>query len=442
MRRQAAKAPLETHGMDIKQVVYITLEYCVADLFSGNGVCARSQVRGLAQLDVSVLVICGRPRSGYGGDKYVEMGASPKITVQTVPLDVWNTTDRDCAHHQFAEGAAVLLSRVDWTRVETVFGVDWTGMGTVRYLTPEVRRVMPPIMYLNFRVYVSMSNIEEDERQFYRSVEGWAVSTALTSGGGVVSLCNADCETLRQFDNRDLDGRADTGESDFLILLPMLREEFSVIARNNADHILNPERKRRYLVSLVRLSVNKGAQRYVQMLEHITEKDPQFWSRTGVVPLMCGAESQPEFAKEIKARLMKSIPGAVLMDSFLNPQELSTVLQDSILNVHPAIYEAYGMTMVEAASMGCPSVLHVTGIGAAALLRPDGEASVTVNVDDPESLAKTVCSLINDNSRRQRLVHSAYKAAVSWTEREHVQKLLDFTQQIIRKTAPPAASRK
>ena len=50
-------------------------------------------------------------------------------------------------------------------------------------------------------------------------------------------------------------------------------------------------------------------------------------------------------------------------------------------NVHPCAYDAYGMTVVEAAACGAPSLL-ATGAGAHALLQ---EATVTVEMPQEDS---------------------------------------------------------
>jgi folate-dependent phosphoribosylglycinamide formyltransferase PurN len=152
-------------------------------------------------------------------------------------------------------------------------------------------------------------------------------------------------------------------------------------------------------------------QRFVDICEAITLADPAVWQRTGVIPLTAGASSQPDFAKALKTRFRQVVPHAIVVDEFLNPSQLSQLLQNAILNIHPssqpdfakalktrfrqvvpyaivvdeflnpsqllqllqnvilnihpARYEAFGMTIVEAASCGVPTVLSCAGIGTA-----------------------------------------------------------------------------
>ena len=56
------------------------------------------------------------------------------------------------------------------------------------------------------------------------------------------------------------------------------------------------------------------------------------------------------------------------MRGFGEAEELAIVWQSTLLNIHPATYEAYGMTIVEAAAFGVPSLLHLGTIGAKDLL--------------------------------------------------------------------------
>lgn len=409
----------------LRRVVYIALEYRLSDLFSGNGVVARSHVRGLVAQGVTVLVVCGRPRGSEATEP-----AIPLVKVLSVPLDVWYTTDRNTLHTQFACDAAVLLEEEGaFDSSDAILAVDWTGMAVVNEYANKGRFFEKPVIYLNFRVYCLMPAISEEDRKFYRMKESQAVRTAISSGGGVVALCDADDYTLRGME--DMGSELVGWDSRFRVVLPMLREEFLKIAHEDEDQILDCARKRVYLVSLVRLSEDKGPHRFLKLLQILQEDDPEIWKRTGVVPLVCGADSQPEYARRVKEELKKTVPHAVIMDKFLAPHELAAILKDSVLNIHPAIYEAYGMTIVEAAAMGCPTVLHESRIGAAQLLDPRKKASATVDVTDERALADKVRRLLEDDTARLQLSHSAYLHGTSWTETEHVSAIIEFTRERI-----------
>ncbi len=42
----------------------------------------------------------------------------------------------------------------------------------------------------------------------------------------------------------------------------------------------------------------------------------------------------------------------VVEERFLGPADLARIFEATVLNVHPPLYDAYGMTVVEAASQG------------------------------------------------------------------------------------------
>lgn len=407
-------------------VVYITIEYCEADLFSGNGICARSHVRQLAASSVNVHVICGRP-------KHAQCPESPmqNVTVSAVPLDTWFSTEFACSHSQFADGAAAIMDRLDWSTFDACLAVDWTGTNALVKLNADtlkrINQLSLPIVYLNLRSYMSMTNIPDSDRQFYTEAERAAVHMALKSGGSVVSLCKADDATLRTLTPSSLTDKSDR----FHVLLPMLRTEFQRIAQTDKDKILNHGRKRTYLTCLVRLSEDKGPHRFVRLLQRLQEKDPDIWTRLCIAPLLLGAPTQIEYAHHIRELLKSSVPNAIVMDTFLQPQQLATILQNSVLNIHPALYEAYGMTIVEAAAMGCPSVVHCQGIGATQLLQPRKEAVFSIDLTDEDKVVEEISRILSDQSLLSNVAHRAYEFATSWTEAEHGQALLRYVEEAV-----------
>lgn len=58
------------------RILFITLEFRAA-AFSGNGIYAQAQVRGLVGAGCEVLVVCGKPRghAGAAEDNVVEVGS-------------------------------------------------------------------------------------------------------------------------------------------------------------------------------------------------------------------------------------------------------------------------------------------------------------------------------------------------------------------------------
>jgi len=92
----------------------------------------------------------------------------------------------------------------------------------------------------------------------------------------------------------------------------------------------------------------------------------------GEEPLLAGACADPTYAAAVKASLLQVWPSqsspAIIVDSFLSPEAMAAIYSRTVLNFHPAAYEAYGMTIIEAAAFGVPSVVNRGGqVGATAL---------------------------------------------------------------------------
>jgi glycosyltransferase involved in cell wall biosynthesis len=116
------------------------------------------------------------------------------------------------------------------------------------------------------------------------------------------------------------------------------------------------------------------------------------------------------------------------MEDFLNSQQLVKILKDALLNMHPAIYEAYGMTIVEAGACGVPTLLNWKGIGAEQLLSAPKGASISIEMEDRAKVVTKVMALLQDPEYLASVGKEAYKAATSWNEESHVAALWDLVE--------------
>ncbi len=48
------------------------------------------------------------------------------------------------------------------------------------------------------------------------------------------------------------------------------------------------------------------------------------------------------------------MPDAIIEERFLGPADLAHIFAATVLNIHSCLYDAFGMTIVEAASQGLP----------------------------------------------------------------------------------------
>ena len=97
--------------------------------------------------------------------------------------------------------------------------------------------------------------------------------------------------------------------------------------------------------------------------------------------------------------LAEGCPQGVIVEGFLGPQQLASIFTHAILNVHTAPYEAYGMTIVEAAAFGAPSVVHDKDIGACELLPRAAPRGSSVGLGSEAKDIASVWTLVPDLMR-------------------------------------------
>ncbi|KAG2442073.1 hypothetical protein HYH02_009864 [Chlamydomonas schloesseri] len=214
-----------------------------------------------------------------------------------------------------------------------------------------------------------------------------------------------------------------------------LAAEAEVVAGAEAEVAARP-----YLACVVRLSPEKEPERFVEVVEAMAARG--LLARLGVRPLLLGAAND-EYAQALKARLRAAAPDALILESFVGPAQLAELYRATRLNFHPPAYDAYGMTIVEAASQGAPSVVHDGGgaVGATDLLRGGAAAAAAANSGRSSSsgseevflldltapageVAEAVAALWGDVPRLAATAARALARARSWDEAANAAQLV------------------
>eukprot|EP00392_Amoebophrya_sp_AT5.2_P010319 g10379.t1 len=211
-----------------------------------------------------------------------------------------------------------------------------------------------------FRIFSASSEFSDEDLAFYRAEEGNAVRAA----DKIVSCSSIDRKLMADTFLRGQAGADDTSE---------------------APSTSSPS----YLLCCCRLSPEKRVDFFVNVI--CRQEIQAALRRWNVVPFVVGALNS-EWGKElIQGRLQNvyrligedeaqdhaSDPTAkqelrAVVRDFMSPTELRQVFTKSVLNFHPALYDSYAMTIVEAAACGLPSLIHTSGIGAADVLGEEG----------------------------------------------------------------------
>ena len=147
--------------------------------------------------------------------------------------------------------------------------------------------------------------------------------------------------------------------------------------------------------------------------------------------------------------LAEGCPQGVIVEGFLGPQQLASIFTHAILNVHTAPYEAYGMTIVEAAAFGAPSVVHDKDIGACELLpraAPRGssvglgsEEGASVGLDmraGAEALARELQQLLSEPGLLRQVGEEGRRCAMRWGEDAFAMELLALVTTSVAHTEP------
>ena len=442
------------------RLALFTLEYRF-QTFSGNGIYSIAQANSLAAIGHKVLVVCAAPGSSSSSSSGGSNG-NPTEILLPVPDDSWGSLAKDggWVHYVKAASSAATVAAVRAWKPDAILPVDWHGFAAASPIidsyTPGVKQ--PPVVWLNYRVFSrsataasssdaageTASAAASDSAAFYRQMEGAAAKQASRT----VALARADEAMLK-----DLGGTSAT-----TVLLPALRDDIKQLA----DKLLAgaptprsevgsspPTNARILLVCCVRLSPEKGGLLFAEVVHHLAH----FLTAAGITPVLCAAPAPKTAsyrAHVVDAFMAANVPGSRVIPDFIGAEELAALQSAALLNFHPPTYDAYGMTVVEAAAFGSPSVLHAPaehavsahggtsestdGVGAAELLRPSRGESFHVDLSAEASVvAAAVQTLLSDRPRLQQVGEAAQARALSWTVNDNALNLAEIVHGELRK---------
>ncbi|XP_065187609.1 uncharacterized protein LOC135818188 [Sycon ciliatum] len=73
---------------------------------------------------------------------------------------------------------------------------------------------------------------------------------------------------------------------------------------------------------------------------------------------LCGAVADQSYASLVKSRIAEAEVQVEYWGGFSSTDKLMEAFQTSLLNIHPSLHDAFGMTVVEAAAVATPSLIH------------------------------------------------------------------------------------
>ncbi|CAB9516303.1 Glycosyl transferases group 1 [Seminavis robusta] len=440
------------------RIILITYEFTFST-FSGNGILAISLVKSLVRRGCHVTVWCCRPPTTCTNDND---GQVPDLTEEELErltivsttistADKWRRLDDESAWEEFvwsslSESSQATLapsssSAAAGSTHTAVLVIDWTGHHALKstpFQDSSISQNGIPLIYLNFRVYSSGVSCNV-KRKWYDTREKNAVQNADL----VVALSEKDKASLT---NMMMINNNNNREK-LQILVPPLRGDVEKLAKQTTTQQsiiwshLPPEAKevftnnnnnqprKCFIACVVRLSPEKNTRRFVDFLKATRA----FWKDRNWIPLLAGAASDPTYATLVKQELRDVCgDGCVIVDSFLSPASLAAVFACTILNFHPCSYDAYGMTIMEAAAFGVPSVV-AEGNHVGATIHVGNGASIQVPMNDcdddddgiAEQAVETIVATLRDTAKLDAVGKLARQRALAWDEDAYGRALLD-----------------
>lgn len=415
----------------------LTIEFCFGT-FSGNGVYAMSQVRALGRLGHDVMVICGCPRDAHVGSSLEanEFWVEPV----SLPSASWGRLDVGCGWREFAAGCGngELLSRVQGflDGADVVLGIDWHSYVAYQRLALAMAAVnsdkqIPPYACSNYRMF-SRSVQSEKDAIIVRELE----KNSLEMGICCTVLSRSD----EMFARETFFGS--TSPHRLRVLLPALRADIASITPPQDSH----EERRRFLLCCVRASPEKEPHRFVDLIIELDRRN--VFNTLGIMPLVVGSgwnvghlmdakeaelSTLELYAKSLCVRVLDQVACCKIVDTFLSAEEMASIYAQTVLNIHPCLTDAYGMTVVEAASQGAPSLVHCGNtVGCTDLLKPEcGQVIETDMSLECHVVADFVEGLLRDRPYLAKIGRAAMSAAREWDEEANATCLADYLNQSI-----------
>jgi glycosyltransferase involved in cell wall biosynthesis len=349
-----------THLMNL---VVVSIEFLKPN-YSGNGLYSRSLVRALRQAGTNVLVISGcKENFNLVTDDDEIHGTISKSSIgelRIVPIELSSSgrLDRQCAWLEFGEKlqkSSDAISEIQKFQPQAALSVDWHGF----YAWKQIKDVFNSVVscYLNFRVFSTSIELFHDDSdlKFYMEHE----ADAVRSSHKVIALSKKDAISLFLIGHyvNPLTGETvlvNKAKTDIQlpridVILPSLRQEIFELTKSPQETL-----QRRSLTSVVRLSPEKGPEKFVEIMEAFFLHSPT----SNLRPLLGGNGPDPKYSDSLRERILATTDNAKIETSFLNPKAMSNLFSETLINFHGAAIDAYGMTIVEGAAFGAIPLLH------------------------------------------------------------------------------------
>jgi glycosyltransferase involved in cell wall biosynthesis len=344
------------------KVLLVSIEF-IDPIFSGNGTACRCLLRSILSIpSTSIFVLCGCPQqeydeasishrittSDFAKSLQISDDDAKKLSGFAIHLPSWYRTDIQSSFLDFANGTCSVAQDVASFDPDVSICIDWTG-SLVRRTLRDKAKIEVPAVYFAFCCYSFLTGASSSDKEFYLEQEQLAMESSCLT----IAMCSGDMQKLKEIKAVDT----------IKLLIPPLRKDFQEAVLG-----LVTSARRRFLTCCLRLHPSKNVVAFVEAVALLRD----FLVEHDLVPVLCGAAADAAYAERCRSELRAAFPGSVVREDFLGPGELAMLLRETRLNVHTALYEPYGMTIIEAAAAGDLQSPRVPSCFAVKFSRGDG----------------------------------------------------------------------
>lgn len=174
-----------------------------------------------------------------------------------------------------------------------------------------------------------------------------------------------------------------------------------------------------FLISVGTLQPRKNYELLIQAFKPVTEK-------SALRLLIAGGKGWlfEQMLAEVKAQ---GLGDRVIFLGFVDDSDLPTLYSEATLFLFASLYEGFGLPLLEAMACGVPVITS----NASSLPEVAGEAAVQLPPEGPTLWTKTMLELLEDTSRRTKLVSAGFRQARQFTWSKSARQLLTIIDRML-----------
>lgn len=205
-----------------------------------------------------------------------------------------------------------------------------------------------------------------------------------------------------------------------------IKESRITIVPNGISTISTNEVKSKNLtvMYLGRISYDKGIADALDAFSYIYHELPEasFW--------IVGKEEAAEYVERLKRRVReRHMEQAVRFYGFVTEKRKYEMLRKARVLLHPSVKEGWGLTVIEAASQGTPTVAYKTAGLSDSIV--DGKTGILVDERNPKRLGQAVLTLHADRLLYERMSNAAKKWSRKFNWEKSVAKSVSLIESLV-----------